>query len=58
MKFFDGQMKDSGGYLTIIPPARVSNNQLVSNKLEWNNCFIENATENIENETKITIKTP
>ena len=35
-------------YLTIIPQVRVGyemaiSNHLISNKLEWNNCFIKNA---------------
>ena len=37
-------------YLTIIPRARVGyemiDNHLISNKREWNNCFIKNNQEN------------
>ena len=32
-------------YLTIIPRARVGYNHLISNKREWNNCFIKNRQE-------------
>ena len=32
-------------HLTIIPRARVGYNLLISNKREWNNCFIKNNQE-------------
>ena len=52
-------------YLTIIPRVlvgyemvyvdgqRAGYNHLISNKREWNNCFIENAHKNIENSSRL-----
>ena len=45
-------MIDSRGALR-----RVGYNYLISNKREWNNCFIKKRPQNIENWTEITIKT-
>ena len=49
-------------YITIIPQARVGyemvDNHLISNKGEWNNCFIKNAPKYSKLNLKKKLKTP